>query len=277
MVVVVVPGKLKCRRGRNQPAHPADGRDQLRHRVLGRDRVVQQRGVQRPTLPTRQHPGRGDHLADRIEDPLGPLRGPQPVAPQHQDRRMEAWRRQRQAARHLPGDVAGQLPARLPVRQPLQGLQHHHRGHHVGRHRRAAPAGGEQVSKQLVGKQPGAVVGQEGVHRAVRDQMPAQRRSIQQLYTGGVARPLHVASLTDPPLQGELLSSLLAAGQADVAGDLLGMAKDRQASLGHPEQLLLGHGVSFLVGDPECQPSPSVPDHDRRRRRSERPSRRSRS
>jgi hypothetical protein len=36
-------------------------------------------------------------------------------------------------------------------------------------------------------------------------------------------------------------------------------AQDRQASLGHPEQLLLGHGVS-LVGDPKYQPSPSVPD-----------------
>jgi hypothetical protein len=53
--------------------------------------------------------------------------------------------------------------------------------------------------------------------------------------------------------------AVVAAGQRYVAGDLLSMAQDRQASLGHPEQLLLGHGVSFLVGDPECQPSPSVP------------------
>jgi hypothetical protein len=29
------------------------------------------------------------------------------------------------------------------------------------------------------------------------------------------------------------------------------MTKDRQASLGHPGQLLLGHGVSSVVGDPE--------------------------
>jgi hypothetical protein len=53
--------------------------------------------------------------------------------------------------------------------------------------------------------------------------------------------------------------AVVAARQGDVAGDLLSMAQDRQASLGHPEQLLLGHGVSSLVGDPECQPSPSVP------------------
>jgi transposase InsO family protein len=38
------------------------------------------------------------------------------------------------------------------------------------------------------------------------------------------------------------------------------MLQDRQTSLGHPEQLLLGHGVSSLVGDPKCEPSPSVPD-----------------
>jgi hypothetical protein len=38
------------------------------------------------------------------------------------------------------------------------------------------------------------------------------------------------------------------------------MAQDRQAAHGHPEQLLLGHGVSSVVGDPKCQPSPSVAD-----------------
>jgi hypothetical protein len=53
--------------------------------------------------------------------------------------------------------------------------------------------------------------------------------------------------------------AVVAARQADVAGDLFSMAQDRQATIGHPEQLLLGHGVSSLVGDPECQPSPSVP------------------
>jgi hypothetical protein len=37
------------------------------------------------------------------------------------------------------------------------------------------------------------------------------------------------------------------------------MAKHRQPPLGHPGQLLLGHGVSSLVGDPECQAPPSVP------------------
>ena len=41
------------------------------------------------------------------------------------------------------------------------------------------------------------------------------------------------------------------------------MAQDRQAPLGHPGQLLLGHRVSFLVGDPKCQPSPSVPERRR--------------
>src|SRR5215217_214307 len=53
--------------------------------------------------------------------------------------------------------------------------------------------------------------------------------------------------------------AVVPAGQGDVAGDLFSVAQDGEASLGHPEQLLLGRGVSSLVEDPECQPSPSVP------------------
>jgi hypothetical protein len=54
--------------------------------------------------------------------------------------------------------------------------------------------------------------------------------------------------------------AVLPAGQGHVAGDLLSMTKDGQAPFGATGQLLLGHGVSSLVGDPKCQPSPSVPD-----------------
>ena len=39
-------------------AHPADRADQLGHRVLGGDRVIEHRGVQRPAGLTRQRPGR---------------------------------------------------------------------------------------------------------------------------------------------------------------------------------------------------------------------------
>jgi hypothetical protein len=37
------------------------------------------------------------------------------------------------------------------------------------------------------------------------------------------------------------------AGQGDVAGDLLSVAQDREAPLGHPGRLLLGQRVSSLV------------------------------
>ena len=51
VVVVVMGAKDKHGGGRDQPTHPADGPNQLCHRVLGGDRVVQQRGVQRPPVP----------------------------------------------------------------------------------------------------------------------------------------------------------------------------------------------------------------------------------
>ena len=52
------------------PGDPADRGDQLGDRVLGGDRVIQHRGVQRPAGLPGQHPGLGDHRPDRIEDPI---------------------------------------------------------------------------------------------------------------------------------------------------------------------------------------------------------------
>ena len=79
---------------------------------------------------------------------------------------------------------------------------------------------------------------------------------------GAVPEPVQPIRVIAAPPGGEALAAaaVLAAGQADVAGDLFSVAQDRQASLGHPGQLLLGHGVSSLVGNPKCPPSPSVPD-----------------
>jgi len=86
---------------------------------------------------------------------------------------------QPQPAGDLPGDIAPQRADRLPVRQALQGLQHHHRGDYLGRDRRVATALDHQVGKQRRWKQLMAVVGEEGVHRPVRDQMTTPGRRVQ--------------------------------------------------------------------------------------------------
>jgi hypothetical protein len=92
------------------------------------------------------------------------------------------------------------------------------------------------------------------------------------LGAGGVGTDLGRRAWSPEPVQAVLVMALappgehlaadavLAAGQGDVAGDLLSVTKDRQAPLGATGQLLLGHRVSSLVGDPKRQPSPSVPD-----------------
>jgi hypothetical protein len=88
--MVVVMGEQGERgRSRDEATHPADRGDQLRHGVLGGDRVVQQGGVQRPPLPALEDPGLGHHGTDSLEDPLWPLRAAQPGPPQGQHRRME--------------------------------------------------------------------------------------------------------------------------------------------------------------------------------------------
>ena len=71
--VIVVGGKLDPACPRHEPTHPTDRRDQLGDGVLGGDRVLQDRGVQHPPTPSLQDPGLLHHLADRLEDPPGPL------------------------------------------------------------------------------------------------------------------------------------------------------------------------------------------------------------
>jgi len=171
--VIVVRPHLDLTCPWHQPAHPADRRDQLADRVLGGDRVLQEGGVQHPPAPPLEHPGRLDHLADGVKDPPRPLRGPQARPPVHQHRGVEALVIQAQPAGDLPGDVAPQRADGLPVAETLQGLQHHHRGDHLGGYRGVAAALSGDVREQLGRKQLLAVVGQEGVHRPLGDQVIA--------------------------------------------------------------------------------------------------------
>jgi hypothetical protein len=69
---------------------------------------------------------------------------------------------------------------------------------------------------------------------------------------GAVPEPVQAVGVVAaaPGVEALAADAVVAAGQADVAGDLLSMAQDGQATPGDPEQLLLGHGVSSLVGDP---------------------------
>jgi len=77
---------------------------------------------------------------------------------------------------------------------------------------------------------------------------------------GTIPKPIQAIGVVAafPSVEDLAADAVVAAGQRHVAGDLLSMAQDRQAALGHPGQLLLGHRVSSVVGDPECQPSLSV-------------------
>jgi hypothetical protein len=56
VVVIVVAVQAQRRGGRVKPTHPPNRRHQLGDRVLGGDRVIQQRGVQRPPLAALDDP-----------------------------------------------------------------------------------------------------------------------------------------------------------------------------------------------------------------------------
>ena len=164
----------------NLTSHPAHRRDQLRHRVLRRDRIVEDHRVQRPLVPTRQHPGRVDHTPDRVEDPLRLRRIPKPVAPVRQRRRVQTLMIQRQTAGDLPPKITTQRLRRVPIRQTLQRLQHQHRRDHLARHTRPPPARPEQISEHPIREHLPPVLSQERIHRPSRHQMTHQRLSVQQ-------------------------------------------------------------------------------------------------
>ena len=71
--LVVVGGKRHVFRSGDDPAHPADGGDQLGDGVLGGHGVVEQRRVEGPSGLSLQHPGGIDDRAHGVEDPLGVL------------------------------------------------------------------------------------------------------------------------------------------------------------------------------------------------------------
>ena len=180
--VVMGPALLGDHRVRagHLAGHPPDRGDQLGDRVLGGHRVVEDRGIQRAAGLPGQHPGLGDHLLDRIEDPVRPIRAGQPAPPVGQRGRVKPRRGHRQPARRLPPQVERHRLDRLGIRQAVQGLQHQHRGHHLGRHRRP-PTRLEQIPEQLLREHRPTMSGQEREHPTHRQQMPGHRLHIQDL------------------------------------------------------------------------------------------------
>ena len=174
----VLPDHL--RRAGHRPGDPADRGDQLGDRVLGGHRVIQDRGIQRPTGLPGQHPGLGHHRPDRVKDPVRPWRAAQPPPPHRQRGRMKPARGHRQPARGLPPQIERHRLHSLGVREPVQGLQHDHRSDHLGRNRRATTRL-EQISEHLLRKQLPTVSGQEREHAPRRQQMPGHRLHIQDL------------------------------------------------------------------------------------------------
>ena len=156
----------------HHPRHLADRRHQLGDRVLGGHRVVEHRRIHAPLAPPAQDPRLGDHLRDRVEHPVRPVRGGDPPAPVDQRGRVEAHLQQRPAAGHLPPDVILQRVRGLRVGQVIQLLEHQHAPDQAGRQRWPAGRRGEQVGDELIGEQLRAVRGQEREHAARLDQVP---------------------------------------------------------------------------------------------------------
>jgi hypothetical protein len=163
------------------PAHPADRGDQLSHRVLRGDRVIQHGRVQHPPGLAPQHAGLGDDLLDRIEDPVRPTAGSKPTTPIGQRRRVKRLRRHRQPTRRFPPQIERDRLHGLAIGQVVQRLQRDHRSHHIRWHTRTAPPRWEQVSEQRIREQHTAMLSQEREHTARLQQMPRHRLHIQQL------------------------------------------------------------------------------------------------
>ena len=145
----------------------------------------------RRVLPL-QHPGRVDHVADRVEDPLRPIHSPAAgsantsapiVMPSSSSAKPAATfhrYRFRNACAASRSDRPSSACNTITVAITSAG------------HRRPTPPRREQIREQLVGEQLLAMLSQERVHRVVRHQMAAQRRRVQQL-------PVRIARPCIPP------------------------------------------------------------------------------
>jgi hypothetical protein len=161
--------------------HPPDRRHQLGDGVLGGDRISQDRGVHHPPPTPSNDPGLLHHPPDRLVDAMRPRRAGQPLAPIGQRGRMESLVVQGHPGRDLPAQVTPGRLRTLGIRQVMQRLQGKDRGCHRRGQRRAAAARGKQIRELRIGEHLPAMGGQEPEHAARRDQMPDQRRRVQQL------------------------------------------------------------------------------------------------
>jgi hypothetical protein len=164
--------------------------------VLGRDGVVEQRRVERPTGLALEDSGRLDHRSHRLEDPFGPARVAQPRTPVGEDRVVEALLIEGETAGHLPADSVGQRPSGVAVRESLEGLEDHDRGDRVRRDRWSSALGEEQVLEHLVGEQLVAVVSQERFDAPLGHELSTERRRVEQ-FTIEFAESLHTSILDD--------------------------------------------------------------------------------
>jgi hypothetical protein len=163
---------------RHLAADPADRADQLGDGVLGGDRIVEDRGIQRTPGLAGQRPGRDDDGLDCLEDPVRGLRGRQPAPPIRQRRGMKGAIGHRESARGLPPQIEGHRIHGFAVGQAVQRLQGDHRSHHIGGHTRAASTAGKQITKHLIGEQLPAMSGQKPEHTARLEQMTRHRLRI---------------------------------------------------------------------------------------------------
>ena len=166
---------------RDLPGDRSDHRDQLRHGVLRRDRVIEHRRDQRPASCALERTGLGHDRLDRLEDPVQPRGGSKPSTPLRQDPGIETSVPDRHTAGDLPPQIGADRSHRLAVRQAVQPLQHQDRRGDVDRDRRPPAAARIQVLKQHLREQHPAMLGKQLEHAAHPDQMTSDGLGINKL------------------------------------------------------------------------------------------------
>ena len=192
----VVVSELESRNSRDRGYDPADGRDDLGDGVLGGDRVVEDRRVERPAVLLGQHAGGLYYSPHGLEDPVGRLGVAKAASPIGEVREIEARVVEGEPTGDLPVDAGPQRSDGVPVGETFEGLEHHHRTDDIDRDRGTSSAGGEQVREVLVFEQLVAVIGEEGADGALLDEAPAERGCVEHLAVW-VRFPLHKPILVD--------------------------------------------------------------------------------
>ena len=156
VLVVVIDAGYGARDDKDKQTHPPDRPNQLVNNLLGHNRVVRRRRIQRPAPADDPRITRSTTITWRpaSKESLQQFRGPQQTGPPGRRPSDGSPDPSGQAHADLPGDALGETSGHLPVRpSPSKACSTMTMASLISRDRQPPQPRGEQVDEQIIRRQ----------------------------------------------------------------------------------------------------------------------------